>query len=158
MSNNPYNAPQATPYGQPYGVPVGPPPSARVQGPAIGLLVTAIIGLMLQAGSLLVNLLGVGVGAAAMGEGATARDQQNATVAMMQGGLGIIFGFISIAIGVVILLGALKMKKLQSYGFAMAAAILAMIPCISPCCLIGLPFGIWALVVLMDPQVKAAFT
>jgi hypothetical protein len=49
------------------------------------------------------------------------------------------------------------MKKLESYSFAMAAAIIAMIPCISPCCLLGLPFGIWALVVLGDGSVKAAF-
>jgi len=61
-------------------------------------------------------------------------------------------------IGVVILLGALKMKNLQSYGFAMTAAILAMIPCLSPCCLLGFPMGIWAIAVLVDPQVKAAFT
>jgi hypothetical protein len=33
-----------------------------------------------------------------------------------------------------------------------------MIPCISPCCLLGLPIGIWALVVLLKPEVKAAFT
>ena len=37
------------------------------------------------------------------------------------------------------------------------ASILAMIPCLSPCCLIGLPIGIWALVILMKPEVKAAF-
>lgn len=37
------------------------------------------------------------------------------------------------------------------------AAILAMIPCVSPCCLLGLPLGIWALIVLLKPEVKAAF-
>ena len=37
------------------------------------------------------------------------------------------------------------------------ATIIAMVPCISPCCLVGLPIGIWALVVLMKPEVKAAF-
>jgi hypothetical protein len=39
----------------------------------------------------------------------------------------------------------------------MAASIIAMIPCVSPCCLLGLPIGIWALVVLMKPEVKSAF-
>ncbi len=33
----------------------------------------------------------------------------------------------------------------------------AMIPCVSPCCLLGLPLGIWALIVLVKPEVKAAF-
>jgi hypothetical protein len=32
-----------------------------------------------------------------------------------------------------------------------------MIPCTGPCCIVSLPLGIWALVVLMSPDVKAAF-
>jgi hypothetical protein len=56
-----------------------------------------------------------------------------------------------------ILFGGLKMQKLENYGLAMAASIVAMIPCISPCCLVGLPIGIWAVVVLSKPEVKNAF-
>ena len=66
-------------------------------------------------------------------------------------------GIVNLALGVVVIVGAVKMKNLESYGFAMASAIIAMVPCISPCCLLGLPFGIWALVVLSDAGVKAAF-
>ncbi|GHG69900.1 hypothetical protein GCM10012319_14390 [Comamonas sp. KCTC 72670] len=54
--------------------------------------------------------------------------------------------------------GALKMKNLQSYGLAMAAAIIAVIPCCGPCVCLSIPVGIWALVVLNKPEVKAAFT
>jgi hypothetical protein len=50
----------------------------------------------------------------------------------------------------------MKMKKLERYGLAMTASILAMLPC-SLCCVLGLPIGIWALVVLMKPEVKSAF-
>lgn len=95
------------------------------------------------------NLISGGAGAA--------RGGQQAAFAMMSGAVGVVFGIIGIIIGVVILLGAMKMRKLESYGFAMTAAILTMIPCISPCCLLGLPIGIWALVVLLKPEVKAAF-
>ena len=49
------------------------------------------------------------------------------------------------------------MLSLRSYEFAMVAAILAMIPCLTPCCLLGLPFGIWAVVVLRKPGVKEYF-
>ena len=35
---------------------------------------------------------------------------------------------------IVIVLGALKMMKLKSYGMAMTSSILAMIPCLSSCC------------------------
>jgi predicted PurR-regulated permease PerM len=78
---------------------------------------------------------------------------------MMQGiGVGYVVLFIlALILSVVTILGGMKMKNLQSRGLAMTGAVLAMIPCISPCCLIGLPVGIWALVVLNDPDVKAGF-
>jgi hypothetical protein len=38
----------------------------------------------------------------------------------------------------------------------MVASIFAMLPC-NPCCLLGLPIGIWALVVLSNEDVKDAF-
>jgi hypothetical protein len=68
------------------------------------------------------------------------------------------FLLIGLVVPIVVLLGTIRMEKLQSYGFAMTAAILSIIPCTSPCCfLIGTPIGIWALWVLTDPDVKAAF-
>ena len=127
----------------------GRDPAAAVKGPAIFLMVVGGIGIALQVVALLLNLLGVGMGAAGGGG--------NANLQMLQGGIGIVFSIIGMIVGVVILLGAMKMMKLQSYGFAMAVSILAMLPCISPCCLIGLPAGIWALIVLLKPEVKAAF-
>ncbi|MDP8924982.1 MAG: hypothetical protein M3O34_19215 [Chloroflexota bacterium] len=48
------------------------------------------------------------------------------------------------------------MRALRSWGVAMAGAILAIVPC-GPCCLLGLPFGIWAILVLIDDEVKQAF-
>ena len=56
-----------------------------------------------------------------------------------------------------VLFGAIKMKNMTDYGLARAAAIVAMIPCVGPCCLLGIPFGIWALVVLGKQHVKDAF-
>jgi hypothetical protein len=37
------------------------------------------------------------------------------------------------------------------------AAILAMVPCLTPCCFLGLPVGIWALVVLNRAKIKSEF-
>jgi predicted PurR-regulated permease PerM len=54
--------------------------------------------------------------------------------------------------------GALKMKNLQSYGLAMTAGIVSLIPCCGPCFCLGIPLGIWALVVLRKPEVRASFT
>lgn len=55
-----------------------------------------------------------------------------------------------------VLAGAVKMNKCQSYLWAVTAAILALLPW-SPAWVFGLPFGIWALVVLSKPEVMAIF-
>lgn len=63
------------------------------------------------------------------------------------------FFFSSIAIAV----GGAKMAFMESYSIARIGAVLACIPPISPFVGWGIPFGIWALIVLSDPKVKAAF-
>jgi hypothetical protein len=73
------------------------------------------------------------------------------------GGMGYAPNILALVVGAVVLFGALKMLRLQNYGWAMAASILAVIPCLSPCCCLGIPFGIWSLVVLSKPEVKSAF-
>jgi hypothetical protein len=57
---------------------------------------------------------------------------------------------------VLISVGATKMMSARSLGWSRTAAILAMIPCYG-CWLLGIPFGIWAMVVLSNPQLKEAF-
>ena len=135
-----------------------PPPSLAVaspaaadavNGPAVGLMVTAILGFVLQATGLVFRLVGTSVMA-------MQRDMPG-WVTMLSGTLGVVAGIIGILVSLLIFIGALKMKNLQNYALAMAASIISMIPCISPCCLLGLPFGIWALVVLSKPEVKSAF-
>lgn len=65
---------------------------------------------------------------------------------------------IAISLNTIIFFGAYGMRRSKSYGFSLAASILAMIPCVTSFfCLIGLPFGIWAVVVLSDSHVKASF-
>jgi hypothetical protein len=135
-------------------IPVPAPGTAAaelVKGPAIGLIVVAILGVIFAIFSLLKNLL---MGGAVP---ANSQIQMPAWVAMLSGTVGVVLSIIGILVCGVILLGALKMKKLESYGLAMTASIIAMIPCLSPCCLIGLPIGIWSLVVLSKPEVKSAF-
>jgi hypothetical protein len=61
-------------------------------------------------------------------------------------------------IAVLIVVGAMKMKAVQGYGLAMTSAILSVIPfCPNECCC-TLPFGIWALIVLLNADVKRAFS
>ncbi|HEX5790128.1 MAG TPA: hypothetical protein VFY13_03195 [Luteolibacter sp.] len=127
---------------------------AKVIGPAIGLLASASIGILWQILNVVSNLLGAGMGAASL-LGEQTADQ--GLGAMMSGVMGIVFGVIGIIVGGVVIYGAIKMMKLENHGLAMTAAVVAMVPCISPCCILGLPFGIWALTALNDANVKAAF-
>ncbi len=62
-----------------------------------------------------------------------------------------------LAMAAIVFVGTGHMRQLRNYGFAVAAAIIACIPCIGPCFVLSIPFGIWALVVLFDPAVRAAF-
>lgn len=149
-AENPYLAP--TQYGQTPQQPAGPAVefvASRVAGPAIALIVTGALGLAVQVIVLPFNLW-------QLGGGPGARPPMEMPF-VFNPAVSVASGALSIVVGIVVILGALKMKNLENYGFAMAASIIAMIPCISPCCFLGLPFGIWALVVLSDEQVKAAF-
>jgi len=76
---------------------------------------------------------------------------------MLNGPVGIIFVLIGMVFSALVLFGGVRMQRLQSRGLAMAAAIIAIVPCVSPCCLVGIPLGIWALVVLAKPEVRSQF-
>jgi len=65
--------------------------------------------------------------------------------------------FVGICFGGIVFLGASKMKNLESFGYAMTACIIALLPC-HYCCMLGIPFGIWGLIVLNRADVKSAFS
>jgi hypothetical protein len=60
-------------------------------------------------------------------------------------------------VALVTIVGSLQMRNLKGRGLAYTGAILSMIPCVSGCCLLGIPFGIWAIIALGKPDVKAGF-
>jgi hypothetical protein len=117
----------------------------QVQGPAIGLIVAGILnlvpfllvvlGLVYQ---LLVGQTGVGVPGIA----------EIVIIAIMFG--------LCLPVGVVMIIGGLRMLRLESKGLATTASILALLP--GPFgCMVGIPIGIWSMIVLNRPTVKAAF-
>jgi hypothetical protein len=58
-----------------------------------------------------------------------------------------------------ILFSMIQMLRLRMWGLAFAGCIVAALPIpSSACCLLTLPFAIWAIVILLDAKVKAAFT
>ncbi len=155
---NPYQSPS------PYSAAVPPPASpyayavdrdyalAKVSGPATWLIVTGALGLLLQVVGIFFNLLQIG------GPGFGPQPQVNDPAVMVfASAYSVVGGLVGIGLSVLVIAGAVKMQRLENYGLAMAAAVIAIPPCVSPCCLLGLPIGIWAVIVLSDPRVKAAF-
>ncbi len=125
--------------------------SRQVSGPAIGLLVTGIVGVLFAGIGVIMNIIGMGVSP-------LIRDEvPERYVEFWEGSIGAVSSFIGILVAAFIIFAALKMRELRQYELSIAASIIAMIPCISPCCILGLPIGIWCLVVLLRPEVKTAF-
>ena len=58
---------------------------------------------------------------------------------------------------VVIAIGAAKMGYLESIAMGRVAAFMACIPFVTPFTVVGIPFGIWAMRLLKQPDVLAAF-
>lgn len=137
----------------PGAYPPQPTAEEQVRLPATLLLITGILGAVVQAISLLFTLLGTTADLVRASLGPT----EEAFASAMSGSIAIFSSIIGLATAALLVYGALKMKDLQSYTLSMAASIVALVPCVSPCCLLGLPIGIWSLVVLLKPDVKAAF-
>jgi len=68
-------------------------------------------------------------------------------------------GIVGLICSVVTILGGIKMRNLEAHSLAVTAAVMSMLPCLSfpGCCGPGYLVGIWALIVLLDANVKAAF-
>lgn len=172
MQNNPYGnpppygpppgggfgAPGGPPGGNPYGPPgaYGPPPGGgggaaleKVNLPAIFMMVAMGIGIAFQLLSLILNLLGTGMGAMSGGD----VGMQN----MMSGVVGMVFNFISLFTGAFVIFAMTKARKGEGWGLSVGGTVVGMLPCLGPCCWLGLPIGIWMLVMLMNDEVKRAF-
>lgn len=117
----------------------------KVKGPALGLQIAAGLGGVMTLLSLIMNMMGMEMG-----------PPQDPSLEAYQTIGNVVGTIIGLAIAGFVWMGASKMKELRGYGMAIAASIVAMIPC-SCGCLVGLPIGIWALIVLMKPEVKEAF-
>jgi hypothetical protein len=126
-----------------------------VKGPAIALIITASLGMAYYAFSGLFTLFTGG----AMFHHEIPPEVPPQMRAFLEGMQGPLAGAISLVIAAVngfVLFGAIQLLRLRNYSVAMVASVVAMLPC-QCCCLFGLPFGIWALVVLNKPEVKSHF-
>ena len=76
---------------------------------------------------------------------------------IMSGPVALVINLVALAVALGVGYAGIQMKAAQSYTFVMTFAVLSMIPCVSGCYVVAIPIGIWAIVVLADPNVRAAF-
>ena len=134
----------------------GPPgPSGTTAKDALNIpSILLMVGGALGALNSVYSLISGGANPAAAQFANNPQVAQAMATAQKAGPVGAILGILTSAF---VIFGALKMRSAQSFGLAMAAAIVAMLPCSCTCC-IGIPVGIWALVVMNKPEVKSSFT
>jgi predicted Ser/Thr protein kinase len=108
----------------------------QVNGPALGLVVTAILNWI---GIPLVLLFSVYL----------------AWERIAGGSVMVWLPVAALVLSSVMLVAGLKMKRLQAYWLAVAGSLLAIL--VAPGNVVGLPVGIWALVVLSQQRVRESF-
>jgi hypothetical protein len=134
-------------------IPAAPIPASPdvVAAPAICLIIYGALVLFLVIANAMQLALGNVI------QPGTGNPEIDKAFAAMKGVGGVVALLFGLACGFFILFGGLRMKAMKNHGLCIAASIFAMIPCLIPCCVLGIPLGIWSLVVLAKPDVKAAF-
>lgn len=146
MSNNPFRElPSTNPYAPPAVPADSGSPGNPLLFPAIVLLCLSTLFVLLIVASLPGQFVRIRAIDTSTAEGAGELVGSIVSLA--------VWPLMNVAIG----LGAVSMLRLKNYHSAYTAAILAIIPVCSPCFVLGIPFGIWALVVLNRPELKQRF-
>ena len=156
----------------PYPAEAAPPTagSGKVIAPGVLMIVTALVNLVC-AGSM--ALFGAGVGKMPREELEQQMEKQNPAQwkqlrdmgwsaddlirIYVQGGYG--GGAVAAVCSLITLLGGILLCARKGWGFAIFSSLVTALPCFfnSPCCLLGTPIGVWALIVLLQSDVKAMF-
>src|SRR3954452_13816261 len=150
FGQSPYGAPN--PYASPSfaGGPGQPPPvKGKVIAPAIGLLILAVIGIIASTANVALSFRQPKIDP----------NQPPFVQEMMKGSAGLAATVVQglfILVNAFIIVGSVQMMRLKMRPLAIAAASVAMVNFGSCCCLLGMPIGIWSIVILLQDDVKQA--
>lgn len=145
-ASNPYTSPNYA------GPPGGQPPvGAKLMAPAIGLLLTGVLGMLMTIVSIV------------MAMGPPPPIDPNAPPFLQEfqkganGPQAVAIQSFFVLVNVFIIAGGALMLMRKIRGVGLAASVVAMLNVGNCCCVLGIPIGIWSLVILLQPDVKAAF-
>ncbi|MCC6406312.1 MAG: hypothetical protein IT453_04030 [Planctomycetes bacterium] len=141
----------------------------KVKAAGLAMIVSGVSSVGLTLLAMLMNLLGDEKterenlrGLAKFFGGMSADELERAYESSRTMSMVLSMGWLVIGLGAcaMIIYGGMRMYQMRQWPAAMAAAILLIVPCLTPaCCTCGLVsgIGVWALIVLLDAQTKAAF-
>lgn len=138
------------------------PSGAAISAPGIALIIVAIVGLLVSIvflGLSIFQLFNINQQIAEIGRGRNLTSYQQGRVVGLYTGhiVRTVFLAINMLMQFLILAGGVCMITKRNYQIAMTASIVSLIPICSPVCVLGIPFGIWALVMLSNKNVKKSF-
>jgi hypothetical protein len=159
MSYNPNQQNPATPSGKPSKAAA----LNKVKTPGILLMISGIISLLTNVvGGSMTAVLYLGMKEEIMKQLENDPNQDVPIESLdmifnLYGYGGIVCAVLGLLVGAFVIFAAVRMMKLQGWGMALTAAILSLVPCFQGCCLLAIPAGIYAMVVLLDSSVKPTF-
>lgn len=153
------------PSGQPFPSQFGgaPPPPGAGGGAREALNVPGILFMVFGGLSVLYGIYGLVSGGASSEQMSQMLSDPNLPPAAkdfiraMAGPGAKVLGLLGMTMSGLLIFGGMQMRNLKSYGVAIAACVVGMLPC-TGCCCITLPLGIWTLTILMRPEIKSSFT
>jgi hypothetical protein len=89
------------------------------------------------------------------GPGMPAPANEAERIGQLAGSIGA--SVVLVVMNILVIVGAYHLQNLKKFSLAMTGAIIACIPCCGPCLVLGIPFGIWALVLLNDSRIRPHF-
>jgi len=126
--------------------------ASRCLAPAIFLSILGALSLLNHGGGVVMNAMGIDTNPFTQNQ---PNERPEAKQARLIGTM--VFACLFMGLDVAVIYGAYCLHRMTSHAAAMTGAIISCIPVCSPCLVLGIPFGIWALVVLNNPDVKRAF-
>lgn len=129
---------------------------SKVGPPGIALVVLGLASILANVAFLLISMVGYADSLVALVSGDLDSSYTTTIIGML------VRNLLSLAVScfasLVVAFAGLRLRGARSSGVVYVGSVLAMLPCVGPCCCLGLPIGIWAIVTMQDEQVKAAFS
>lgn len=128
----------------------------KVGPPGIALIVFGILALLLNLVGAAFQALGAVSQIMILLDSSAGTDQWVAWFTSQ--GISLIIMLGGFIWSIIIILAGARLRSARSAGLVYAGSVMAMLPCcVSYCCCLGLPLGVWAIMTMQDEQVKAAF-